>query len=227
MATALCRPLRSLPTGSSDAFRDLHQGLCDIGMASRPITEAERNYLMPVCGNLAVSDAQFVLGMDALAIIVSPRNKLSEITLEQLRHVFVGDITDWSGIGARAFPSIFTPGRIAQAPTNISATPCCWGARCRTRPRAIRRTPRSQRGGQRSRRDRLRLDVHYRGRQGARGGGGGLEHLYATLRGDGAIGPIPARLVPLSVFLCPDFGAAQFLPSWRGSIGSGPGNLPR
>ena len=29
------------PTGSSDAFRDLHQGLCDIGMSSRPITEAE------------------------------------------------------------------------------------------------------------------------------------------------------------------------------------------
>jgi phosphate transport system substrate-binding protein len=93
-----------MPTGSSDAFRDLHQGLCDIGMASRPITEAERNYLVPICGNLADSDAQFVLGMDALAIIVSPQNKLDQITLEQLRHVFVGDITDWSAIGGDSLP---------------------------------------------------------------------------------------------------------------------------
>lgn len=87
------------PTGSSDAFRDLHQGLCDIGMASRPITDAEKNYLDPICGNLAVPDAQFVLGMDALAIIVSPKNKLDHITLEQLRLVFTGEITNWSQLG--------------------------------------------------------------------------------------------------------------------------------
>ena len=87
------------PTGSSDAFRDLHQGLCDIGMASRPITEAERNYLLPVCGNLSVPDAQFALGMDALAIIVSNRNPIGKITLDQLRRVFIGEIANWSELG--------------------------------------------------------------------------------------------------------------------------------
>ena len=92
------------PTGSSDAFRDLHQGLCDIGMSSRPITDAEKNDLLSICGNLAVPQAQFVLGMDGLAIIVSKENKVDKITLDQLRHIFVGEITNWSELGGENKP---------------------------------------------------------------------------------------------------------------------------
>jgi phosphate transport system substrate-binding protein len=92
------------PTGSSDAFRDLHQGLCDVGMSSRPITDAERDYLMSTCGNLGMPDAQFALGLDALAIIVSKQNKVDKITLEQLRRVFVGEIVNWAELGGENKP---------------------------------------------------------------------------------------------------------------------------
>jgi phosphate transport system substrate-binding protein len=92
------------PTGSSDAFRGLHQGLCDIGMASRPITEAEKNYLMPVTGNLALADSQYVLGLDALAVIVSKSNKVDHLTLDQLRRIYIGEITNWSAVGGADQP---------------------------------------------------------------------------------------------------------------------------
>ncbi len=87
------------PTGSSDAFRDLNFGACDVGMSSRPISHTEQRDLMPVCGNLAQPDSQFALGIDALAIITGTENPLENITLDDLRRVFLGEITNWSTLG--------------------------------------------------------------------------------------------------------------------------------
>ena len=87
------------PTGSSDAFRDLSRGTCDIGMSSRPISGAEQRDLMNSCGNLADPEAQFALGLDGLAIIASPDNPIEHITIQDLRRVFIGEITNWSKLG--------------------------------------------------------------------------------------------------------------------------------
>lgn len=92
------------PTGSSDAFRALFQGLCDIGMSSRPITDAEKRDLLPICGNLGLPSAQFALGLDAFAIIVSNDNPVEKLTIEQVRRIFLGEITDWSQVGGEKKP---------------------------------------------------------------------------------------------------------------------------
>ncbi len=92
------------PTGSSDAFRDLNLGACDVGMSSRPISGAEQRDLMPVCGNLAQAGSQFALGLDALAIITGEDNPLDKITVDELRRVFLGEITNWSGLGGTDRP---------------------------------------------------------------------------------------------------------------------------
>ncbi len=92
------------PTGSSDAFRDLNLGACDVGMSSRPISDAERRDLMENCGNLAQAQAQFALGLDGLAIIVAKDNPVDKITVEQLRRVFMGEITDWKELGGAGGP---------------------------------------------------------------------------------------------------------------------------
>src|SRR3569623_227698 len=99
------------PTGSSDAFRDLNQGLCDVGMSSRPISDAERRDLMENCGNLRQAQAQFALGLDGLAIIVAKDNPVEKITVEQLRRVFLGEIRNWSELGG------------ADAPVHLHARP--------------------------------------------------------------------------------------------------------
>jgi phosphate transport system substrate-binding protein len=92
------------PTGSSDAFRDLKNGACDVGMSSRTISDAERRDLMPMCGNLGQSRAQFALGLDGLAVIVAPENPIEKLTVEQLRRVFLGEITNWSELGGADRP---------------------------------------------------------------------------------------------------------------------------
>ncbi|MDR3406472.1 MAG: phosphate ABC transporter substrate-binding/OmpA family protein [Chthoniobacter sp.] len=87
------------PTGSSDAFTALRNGSCDVGMSSRPITDAERRDLMPICGDLSQPAAQYGLGLDALAIVVSNANKVEQLTLDQVRGIFLGEITKWSQVG--------------------------------------------------------------------------------------------------------------------------------
>jgi ABC-type phosphate transport system substrate-binding protein len=87
------------PTGSSDAFRDLARGTCDVGMSSRPISGAEQRDLMNACGNLADPEAQFALGLDGLAIIVSPGNPIENITIQDIRRVFLAEIVNWSALG--------------------------------------------------------------------------------------------------------------------------------
>ncbi len=92
------------PTGSSDAFRSLHQGWCDVGMSSRQISDAERRDLMEVCGDLRLPAAQFALGLDALAVIVNPASKVERLTLEQVAQIYLGGITDWSAVGGAPGP---------------------------------------------------------------------------------------------------------------------------
>lgn len=88
-----------LPTGSSDAFRDLGRGACDVGMSSRPISATEQRDLLKSCGNLADATAQFALGLDALAVVVSNANPVAKLTVEQVRDIFLGEITNWSAVG--------------------------------------------------------------------------------------------------------------------------------
>jgi ABC-type phosphate transport system substrate-binding protein len=92
------------PTGSSDGFRDLNKGKCDVGMSSRPISAAERRDLMVNCGNLEKPAAQFALGLDALAIIVSKDNPVEKITVQQVRRIFLGETTNWSELGGADQP---------------------------------------------------------------------------------------------------------------------------
>lgn len=92
------------PTGSSDAFRGLYQGLCDVGMSSRQISDAEKRDLQKTCGDLGDAEAQFALGLDALAIVVAKDNPVAQLTIEQVRRIFLGEITNWSALGGPDLP---------------------------------------------------------------------------------------------------------------------------
>ena len=102
--TGVPKAIEIRPTGSSDAFHSLRNGLCDLGMSSRPITVTERRDLMSVCGDLSEPAAQFALGLDGLAIVVSPTNKVERLTLSQVRDIFLGTITNWSEVGGDSLP---------------------------------------------------------------------------------------------------------------------------
>lgn len=71
-------------TGMTSAM----EGVCDIGMASRELSEEEAAALTPT-----------QIALDGIAIIVNPENAVDDLTTEQVRSIFTGETTDWSEIG--------------------------------------------------------------------------------------------------------------------------------
>ena len=64
------------------------EGVCDIGMASRELSEEELATLTPV-----------QIALDGIAVIVNPENPIEELSTEQVCSIFTGETTDWSEIG--------------------------------------------------------------------------------------------------------------------------------
>jgi phosphate transport system substrate-binding protein len=75
--------------GSGVGVQSAIDGTLDIGSASRELTEAEEGQ------GLAVT----VLAYDGIAIVSSAAQTLTDLTLEQVRQIFSGEITNWSEVG--------------------------------------------------------------------------------------------------------------------------------
>lgn len=73
-------------TGSGTGVKNAQDGTYTLGFASRELKDSE------IESGLAYS----TLCMDGIAIVVNPENTTSEITLEQIKEVYTGKITDWS-----------------------------------------------------------------------------------------------------------------------------------
>lgn len=90
--------------GSSTAFADMLNGVADVGMASRRVKEQERLLLMEKDGDLTAPASESIIGLDGLAIISHPSNKIPSLSLSQLVKIFSGEITNWSQLGGLDLP---------------------------------------------------------------------------------------------------------------------------
>lgn len=75
-------------TGSGTGIQEASEGKCDIGNSSRKLKDEESEKL----------DAT-VVGLDGIALVVNPANKLEDITLQDLAKVYSGEITNWKELG--------------------------------------------------------------------------------------------------------------------------------
>ena len=80
------------PTGSGAGIEAVSNGSCDIGLASRALTDEE------IAGGLT----ETVVALDGIAIIVNAENSVSDLTLEQIAQIYTGEVTDWSEFGSDA-----------------------------------------------------------------------------------------------------------------------------
>lgn len=71
-------------TGMNSAI----EGICDIGMASRELKDSE----------LEAGLVPTVIALDGLAVIVHPANTAEELTVQQVKDIYTGVITNWSEI---------------------------------------------------------------------------------------------------------------------------------
>ena len=82
--------------GTETAFDGLASGNADVGMASHRIRDADRQQLLVAHGDLTSPEAEHILALDAVAVIVSPNNRLRELSMDQLRRAFTCEVTDWA-----------------------------------------------------------------------------------------------------------------------------------
>ncbi len=74
--------------GSRVGIQAVHEGTADIGMASRGLSEEE-----------ATGIELHQIGVDVIAMIVNADNPVEGITMEELRKIYFGEITNWSELG--------------------------------------------------------------------------------------------------------------------------------
>ncbi len=90
--------------GSGTAYTGLKEGIADIGMSSRPIKDLENQSLTPLFGDMRLPGAEHVIGLDGLAIIVHPSNKIQKLTVEQVASIFSGQVLNWQQLGGENRP---------------------------------------------------------------------------------------------------------------------------
>lgn len=73
---------------SSTGVQSAIDGTCDLGMASRELKDSE----------LSQGVKPVVIAMDGIAVIVNNGSSIDDLTSDQVKGIFTGDITDWSEI---------------------------------------------------------------------------------------------------------------------------------
>jgi phosphate transport system substrate-binding protein len=88
--------------GSGVGFAALIDGTTDIAMASRKMKMGEKLKLTEA----GKAFKEIIIGHDALAVVVNPNNKVSNLTREQLSNIFTGKITNWKEVGGENLPIV-------------------------------------------------------------------------------------------------------------------------
>jgi len=88
--------------GSGVGISALLSGTTDIAMASRKMKFDEKAKFQQA-GKMQVEK---VIAYDALAVIVNPANKISQLTRQQLEDIYTGKITNWKQVGGDDMPIV-------------------------------------------------------------------------------------------------------------------------
>lgn len=75
-------------SGSGAGITSTIEGVCDIGMSSRDLKDTE----------IAEGVAATRIAMDGITVIVNNENSVEDLTSEQIKDIFVGDVTNWSEV---------------------------------------------------------------------------------------------------------------------------------
>jgi len=84
--------------GTGTGFAGLKDGSADLAAASRPIKDSEYESLTRL-GDLRSAQAEQIIAIDGLAIIVHPNNRIASLSVEQVAKLFAGEIQNWRELG--------------------------------------------------------------------------------------------------------------------------------
>lgn len=92
-------------TSSNAAFDALLAGEAEIGMSARRILPAEaRKLKADGAGNMISPHQENIVAVDSLVIITHPSNPVQQVTIDQMRGIYSGRISNWSELGGDDLP---------------------------------------------------------------------------------------------------------------------------
>lgn len=83
-------------TGSSAGIKDAIEGTSDIGMSSRDLKDEEK----------ASGLVETEIAIDGIAVITNKNNEVKDLTLEQVKDIYTGKITNWKDVGGKDAPIV-------------------------------------------------------------------------------------------------------------------------
>ena len=86
---------KNLCSGTHGAYTNLIEGKTDVIIASRDISRNEK----VTAESLGVELETAPLAIDALVFIVNPKNPVKNLTTDQVRKIYTGEITNWKEVG--------------------------------------------------------------------------------------------------------------------------------
>ncbi|MCK5100372.1 MAG: phosphate ABC transporter substrate-binding protein [Desulfobacteraceae bacterium] len=83
--------------GSGNGIKAIIDGTADIGNSSRFIKGKEIKFAQ----SRDVYPVPFRIALDCIAPVVHPSNKISDLTMDQLKNIYLGNITNWKDVGGK------------------------------------------------------------------------------------------------------------------------------
>lgn len=88
--------------GSGTGIAALISGTCDIAESSRAVEEKETKQAEAE----GIRFNQEIVALDGIAVVVHPSNPVKNLTMDQLREVFMGNIKNWRMLGGPDIPIV-------------------------------------------------------------------------------------------------------------------------
>ena len=82
--------------GSSSGIKNTIDGTSEIGMTSRDLKEGEKQ--------ASLKETQ--IAIDGIAVIINKENKVKDLTIEQIKEIYTGKITNWKEVGGDNSPIV-------------------------------------------------------------------------------------------------------------------------
>jgi len=82
-------------SGSGNGAKSIVNGTCDIAAMSRPMKDSE----FQAAADKDIQPVAHVVALDGLPILVHPSNPVQDLTVEQVRKIYLGEISNWKEVG--------------------------------------------------------------------------------------------------------------------------------
>lgn len=82
--------------GSGQGIKSIQEKIADLGALSRNVKDEEK-------GSVA---EEYVIAKDGVAVVVNPECTVEDLTIEQIRKIYTGEITNWKEVGGKDAPIV-------------------------------------------------------------------------------------------------------------------------